>query len=102
MKFFALKGLRGAYARRYEPESMRRLAETYWGLIICAGGVLTVAAVGYGMWQFFVPPSDVASGDFGGGVVGFNRDQLKTIVETFEKQQADFERLMTGSGESAD
>ena len=92
-----IKSLRDAYARRDEPENVRRLADTYWMTILFFSIAAIIGGVTYGAWQFFVPPPVAAAVPTKGkgGIVGFEQKKLNEIVKAFEKRQADFEALIT-------
>jgi hypothetical protein len=57
--------------------------------------VLTVSVV-YGAWQFFAPPQASVTDAVSGGIAGFNRAQLSSVVEFYSKKQVLFEIMMSG------
>ena len=73
---------------------MSRLANLYWTFLISVASAVVVGSVGYGMWELFASNDDVAPQKTGAGIVGFNREQLQVLVQTFEKQKSGFEALM--------
>lgn len=93
---FHVQQLGEAYTRRQEPEYFRAVAEAYWAILITVAAVAVAASLAYGTWQFLVPPEGATTeGAANAGIVGFNQEQLKKLVEAFQKQQGEFEALMT-------
>ena len=87
--------IREAYSSSHEPESMRRLADVYWTIVVCIGTLLMLGSVGYGMWQFFVPPSRVESGaTLGVRNEGFDKAELKKAVAALQQRRDEFEALL--------
>lgn len=91
----SFKGLREAYALRHEPEQYTRLARTYWIFLLIFSALLMTLGIGYGVWQFLVPPTPPITAEAGQGIMGFNKVQLQVVVEHFEKRRAAFESMMS-------
>lgn len=45
------KKLRGMYENRYEPESLRALADVYWRGLLVVALVVAMCVVAYGIWS---------------------------------------------------
>ena len=89
------KTIREAYASMHEPESVRRIADIYWTVLVWIGTVLMLGSVGYGMWLFFVEPTREASEvTIGVGGSGFDRAQLQKAVDALQKRRDEFESLL--------
>ena len=93
--FLSFEGLKEVYARRMEPENLHRLAGIYWVTIVLLAATVVAASVTFGFWEMLASEAVTSEGASGGGIVGFNREQLDTLVKTFQKQKTDFEQLMT-------
>ncbi len=93
---FQVQRLSEAYTRRQEPEYLRAVADAYWAILIGVAALAIALCLAYGTWQFLVPPEGATTeGAATAGIVGFNHEQLKMLVEMFQKQQSEFETLMT-------
>lgn len=86
---FDTGGLQEAYARRREPESLRRLANAYWVIVISLALLSFVGGAGYGVWQMLTPPQDGEAPPLA-AFVGFNREELNTVVKALEERQQRF------------
>lgn len=74
---------------------MRYLADVYWILVMCAGALLMLGSVGYGMWQFFVPPSRVQPDvTVGARSEGFDTVELQKAVDALQQRRDEFEALL--------
>lgn len=96
MAFFSIKNLRHAYRMRYEPEEYTRAARSIWNIVLVCVSAALIASLAFGAWQFFLPPQTPVIEAKKGGITGFNREQLSTIVEFYGKRQATFETMMSG------
>lgn len=89
------QSLREAYTSMHEPESVRRLADAYWVSLVVVGTLLMLGSVGYGMWQFFVPPHRQESGvTVGAGSEGFGKAELQKALEALQERREEFESLL--------
>jgi hypothetical protein len=96
MTFFKSPFLHEATERFYEPESQHRLASIYWPILLSVASALVFVAVGYGVWQFFVPPQPVIpTVAVKNSSIGFDENDLLRIVEILEKRKERFEALLT-------
>lgn len=87
--------IREAYRSLHEPESLRRLADVYWMALVIIGTLLMLGSVGYGMWQFFVPPHREESGvTLGAGSEGFNKEELQKAMQALQQRKDEFESLL--------
>ncbi|MBI5456266.1 hypothetical protein HY969_00845 [Candidatus Kaiserbacteria bacterium] len=87
--------LRDAYASMHEPESLRRLADFYWHVVVIVGTLLMLGSVGYGMWLFFVEPTRAESSvTVGARSEVFDRAELQKAVQALEKRQENFDALL--------
>jgi flagellar basal body-associated protein FliL len=87
--FFDTEGLREAYAKRREPESLRTLADSYWIIIIVLATLSFVAGASYGIWQMLTPPQD-GEAPQPAVFIGFSREELGAVVKALEERQQRF------------
>jgi hypothetical protein len=86
---FDTGGLQEAYARRREPESLRRLAEAYWAIVVPLALLAFLCGAGYGVWQILTPPPEDEAPP-PAAFVGFNREELGAVVKALEERQRRF------------
>lgn len=95
MKKITLKGLQRAYQLRFEPENYLRVANFFWVSVLVITICAMIVSIALGAMLFIAPPKQVNVEAAAGGILGFNRAQLKAIVEGFEKRTATFETMMS-------
>lgn len=86
---FDAGGLQEAYARRREPESLRRLAEAYWAIVVPLALLSFLGGAGYGIWQILTPPQEDETPP-PTAFIGFNREELSSVVKALEERQQRF------------
>ncbi len=97
MKILSFKNIKTAYVLRYEPEQYAYFARAYWRVLLIITLLLMCVSVAYGAWQFLAPDSAFTTSEPAQqGIVGFKREQLKRVVDVFEKRRTDFEAMMRG------
>ena len=96
MKRDTLQNIRRAYQLRFEPENYLRVAVFFWTIVFVISVCSMIVSIMFGAWQFVAPPEAMAIENATTGISGFNRDQLKTLVDVFAKRTATFEAMMSG------
>ncbi len=96
MNKFSLDRFKKSYTFRHEPEQYVRFARAFWAILLFLTSILICAGLIFGAWQFVFLRKSVNTSVPPAGISGFNKEQLRTIVATFEKRQAEFEGMMSG------
>lgn len=96
MKKNTFQNVRRAYQFRFEPENYLRVATFFWTAVFVAAVCSMVVSIVFGAWQFVAHSEAATVENAAAGISGFNREQLKTLVEVFEKRTATFETMMSG------
>lgn len=95
MNISSVSTFRDSFRNRHEPEAFVRAAHVVWIWVLISTGTFIVAGISFGVWQFMAPPQTSSLGSSEGGIVGFNKSQLTTLVHFYETKKTMFEEMMS-------
>jgi hypothetical protein len=107
MKYFTniFTRSRGFYERRYEPEGVRSLAESYWRILLSFSFISIVLILFFGVWEFIGVVENLSSAQTGGFTahpVSLNRSQLEATLNAYQMRQFQYKDTQTNPRTFAD